>query len=658
MKMTSQYLKFRLKQLLEYFSLHANTKRITVFFLTAILFTVLSFPNVWSDGGVIKVGVYDNAPIAFRNAQGKYEGLSIEVLEYIAKMEGWDLEYIHGTWSECLERLENAEIDLQVYIAYSRERAKKYDFTSETLITNWGVIYSRPGSVIETLPDLEGKRVALLKGAIHAVAFNELIRSFNINTSIVEVENNLQSLRFVHEGKVDAGVVNRIFGLFREKEFDIERTPIIFNPIEVRYAMPKGGNKELGNAIDRHLKILKEDKKSIYYLSFNKAFGLEVSTEIPDWIIWMLAIGAGVVVVVIVMTMILRHQVKIKTAELHDELMARKQAEEVLLESEERFRSIVKNTDAGYFFIDKDGFIQDVNDTWLNMYKYSSPKEVIGVHYRIIQKIEDVEKAKEFVDGIMREDSQYLTGEFSRKCKDGTIGYHTFSARPAVRSGETVGIEGFIIDTTDRKKAEEALGKSEERLIEAQQVAKFGHYIVDIKTGYWTNSAGLDDIFGTDNNYKKDVDGWLQIIHPDSREIMSNYFQNNILGQRQKFDKEYKIINIKTGQEKWVHGLGALKYDEYNNPFELFGTIQDITERKKAEEEREKLISDLQTASAKIKTLSEIIPICAWCKKIRDDEEYWKQVEEYIRDHTEAEFSHGLCPECAAKMEKEIGERE
>ena len=86
--------------------------------------------------------------------------------------------------------------------------------------------------------------------------------------------------------------------------------------------------------------------------------------------------------------------------------------------------------------------------------------------------------------------------------------------------------------------------------------------------------------------------------------------------------------------------------------------IEEIAERKRVEKEREKLISDLQAALAEIKTLSGIIPICAKCKKIRDDKGYWEQVEVYIRDHTEAEFSHGLCPECAAKMEKEIDEME
>ncbi len=65
---------------------------------------------------------------------------------------------------------------------------------------------------------------------------------------------------------------------------------------------------------------------------------------------------------------------------------------------------------------------------------------------------------------------------------------------------------------------------------------------------------------------------------------MSNYFQNDILIQHKKFDKEYKIINITSGQEKWVHGLGSLKFDDNRKPVELFGTIQDVTERKKAED--------------------------------------------------------------------------
>ena len=80
----------------------------------------------------------------------------------------------------------------------------------------------------------------------------------------------------------------------------------------------------------------------------------------------------------------------------------------------------------------------------------------------------------------------------------------------------------------------------------------------------------------------------------------------------------------------------------------------EVAEREKAEQEREQVIVKLQQALAQVKRLSGFLPICASCKKIRDDQGYWQQVEAYIRDHSEAEFSHGLCPECARKLYPEL----
>jgi hypothetical protein len=77
---------------------------------------------------------------------------------------------------------------------------------------------------------------------------------------------------------------------------------------------------------------------------------------------------------------------------------------------------------------------------------------------------------------------------------------------------------------------------------------------------------------------------------------------------------------------------------------------EEISERKRVEGERERLVRDLQEALAEVKTLSGLLPICASCKKIRDDKGYWRQIEIYIRDHSEAEFSHSICPECVKKM--------
>ena len=82
----------------------------------------------------------------------------------------------------------------------------------------------------------------------------------------------------------------------------------------------------------------------------------------------------------------------------------------------------------------------------------------------------------------------------------------------------------------------------------------------------------------------------------------------------------------------------------------LFFENKNISKRKQAEKEREKLITELKDAANKIKTLRGLLPICSNCKKIRDDKGYWKQIESYISDHSEAEFTHGICPKCAKKF--------
>jgi hypothetical protein len=82
--------------------------------------------------------------------------------------------------------------------------------------------------------------------------------------------------------------------------------------------------------------------------------------------------------------------------------------------------------------------------------------------------------------------------------------------------------------------------------------------------------------------------------------------------------------------------------------------VRDVTERKQSEEKQKQLVLELKEALAKVKALSGFLPICASCKKIRDDEGYWEQMEKYISEHSEAQFSHGICPECAQKLYRQL----
>ena len=86
----------------------------------------------------------------------------------------------------------------------------------------------------------------------------------------------------------------------------------------------------------------------------------------------------------------------------------------------------------------------------------------------------------------------------------------------------------------------------------------------------------------------------------------------------------------------------------------LVRSIRYAIERKRIENEKEQAIAQLQEALAKVKLLSGFLPICASCKKIRDDQGYWQQIESYIRDHSNAEFSHSICPDCARKLYPEL----
>jgi PAS domain S-box-containing protein len=107
-----------------------------------------------------------------------------------------------------------------------------------------------------------------------------------------------------------------------------------------------------------------------------------------------------------------------------------------------------------------------------------------------------------------------------------------------------------------------------------------------------------------------------------------------------------KEVQLRKKSGDIAFGLCSAEIIAMNDQRIVLSSISDITERKRKEEEREVLICELQKALSEIKTLSGMLPICSRCKKIRDDQGYWKQIEAYISERSDAEFSHGICPDC------------
>jgi PAS domain S-box-containing protein len=112
-----------------------------------------------------------------------------------------------------------------------------------------------------------------------------------------------------------------------------------------------------------------------------------------------------------------------------------------------------------------------------------------------------------------------------------------------------------------------------------------------------------------------------------------------------------EIVNPKDGR---TYNVSHSPIFHNNDSISKMTIFRDITQRKLIEEEREKLIKELKNVLDQVKQLSGMLPICSSCKMIRDDKGYWSQIESYIRDHSEAEFSHSICPECAKKLYPDV----
>jgi two-component system cell cycle sensor histidine kinase/response regulator CckA len=128
----------------------------------------------------------------------------------------------------------------------------------------------------------------------------------------------------------------------------------------------------------------------------------------------------------------------------------------------DRFQRIIEGTDAGYFRIGLDGRFEDVNPAWLRMYGFASREEVIGLDFSAVQVPADREKAQSVAEALLRGES-VRAGEFSRLRRDGTVGYHNFSASPVVTGGRIVGIEGFLVDTSAIRAAEQQRRETEQQ---------------------------------------------------------------------------------------------------------------------------------------------------------------------------------------------------
>lgn len=137
-------------------------------------------------------------------------------------------------------------------------------------------------------------------------------------------------------------------------------------------------------------------------------------------------------------------------------------------------------------------------------------------------------------------------------------------------------------------------------------------------------------------------DGWAEGVHPDDLKPCIDYYLEHF-NARKPFEMDYRLKRA-DGEYRWIFDRGVPFYSPAGEFLGFIGSCIDITDKKKAQEE-------LKTAREReLQNLRGLLPICSCCKKVRNSKGYWDKVEKYLREHSQVDVSHGICPECAEKL--------
>ena len=271
-------------------------------------------------GRVVRVGVYKNSPKVSISETGQPEGIFIDIITAIAKKEGWQLEFVPGTWGQGLDRLTAGKIDIMPDVALTDTRRKQYSFHTEPVLSDWFQVYAKPNSGIRSILDLKHKRVSVLERSIQLEAFSKAYQELSIDVKLVPFADYDHAFEAVKRGDVDAAITNRFYGMAHLEGSGLVDTAIIFFPSRLYFGAPPHCDRTILDAIDKDLIAMKKDPNSVYYQSLQRWTTEQVHVDIPKSVRMFWSILALMLVLSVVWSITLRKQVERRTAELRQTL--------------------------------------------------------------------------------------------------------------------------------------------------------------------------------------------------------------------------------------------------------------------------------------------------------------------------------------------------
>lgn len=421
------------------------------------LFGMLWSAPAHAEAREVRVGVYSNEPRIFLDRNGQASGIFGDILNEVAKREAWTLRLVQCDREECLRALQDGRIDLMPDIAYSEERDKQFDFNKTAVLHNWSEIYRREGSAINSMLDLEGKRVAVLQGSIQERYLNKLLAGFDVSAQLIPVPSLDKGFEMVAAHEADAAVTNRFFGYWMAPHYKLIASPVVFEPGLLFFGTSEGKNADLLQAIDHYLEAWVEQQNSPYFNAVEKWTGQPANTVVPAWLVESLGVLAVLSLVSILVSVSLRRQVVEKTRHLQT-------GKEELAKSEEKLRAILDNVDAYIYLKDTQGRYLFANKPALEHMQVTM-EDVAGFGD---EKFFDAAT----VAAIQQNDRRVLEGGDVLKTEETNVQAHTgktatyLSTKLPLRDedGRIYALCGISIDITGRKQVEDALREHKERL--------------------------------------------------------------------------------------------------------------------------------------------------------------------------------------------------
>ncbi|HBI68604.1 MAG TPA: diguanylate cyclase, partial [Massilia sp.] len=301
----------------------------------------------------LRVGVPNNAPNLFINQQGQADGIQIALLREIASAERWTLEFVPCEWTACVDLLAEGRIDLLPDVAWSEERARVFAFHRVPAVHSWSQVYARSGSGIRALPDLKGKRIAVLSSSIQAQTLPGILAGYGAQAVLMPSASLERAFSLVADGEADAVAANHFFGDHEAARQDLVATGVVFNPSRVYYAALPGRQQAVLDAIDRHLTAWRADPNSVYFATLRQWQTDGAVRTVPSNLWWALAAAVGLLLSSLAVASWLRTEVAARTRELR--------------ENEEKLTTILDSVESLIYIKDTQSRYQYVNGAMCRM---------------------------------------------------------------------------------------------------------------------------------------------------------------------------------------------------------------------------------------------------------------------------------------------------